>query len=313
MFARALTNTAKQIARSGWVAWASMGVMTLAFFIASMFGMVAYVSNLYIQYVETKPSMYVFFDTTIPEAEISALQKDLQGVEQIQRIEYTSWEQAVMDYREYTARTQSEITAAIKENALPASLDIRLNTLDDTDQVLDLITPSVKRLNEKYEGTDLERKVWVAQDKEKVDDLRQVFTTLRIIGVSVFALLMLVIFLFTFITVEFRTYNRAEEIGVMQLVGGSLTFIRMPYILEGAFYGLMGALFSTLILIGSWAAIFVWQSDSEFTQYVLRFIARLPWPSIGGEIFIVVILAKLLVGAIIGGLSSMVAIRRYVK
>lgn len=313
MFSRAISNTFKQVSRSGWVAWASIGVMTLAFLVASVFGFMAYVSSLYIQYVESKPSMYAFFTTDIPENVIKQLQVELQKIPQIQKVEYTSWDQAVIDYREYTSRTQSEISAAIQDNALPASLDIRLYTLDDTDKVLQILEPSIKKLNEQYEGTDLERKVWVAQDKEKVDDLRQVFGTLRVIGIVVFVMFMLVIFLFTLITVEFRTYNRAEEIGVMQLVGGSLAFIRLPYVLEGAFYGMMGATLSTLVLVGSWFAIFVWKADSEFTKYILNFIAKLPWPTVGAEVFFLLILAKILIGAFIGGLSSMVAIRRYVK
>jgi cell division transport system permease protein len=313
MFSRTISNTVKQIMRSGWVAWASIGVMTLAFLVASVFAGLAYVSNLYIQYVETKPSMYVFFDTTVPEKRILELKTQFEKVEKIQRVEYTSWEQAVIDYREYTARTQSEITGAIKDNSLPASIDIRLLSLDDSDRVFDEINPTVKSVNEEFGGTDLEKKVWIAQDKEKVDDLRQVFSTLRTIGLVIFVLFMVIVFLFTLITVEFRTYNRAEEIGVMQLVGGSLSFIRLPYILEGAFYGFMGAVLSTLIILLCGVTIFVWQRDSEFTQYILRFIARLPWPTIGAEIVAAVVALKLFLASLIGGLSSMIAIRRYIK
>lgn len=313
MFSRALNTTIKQIFRSGWVAWASIGVMTLAFWVASVFAIMGFVSNLYIQYVETKPSMYVFFDQAIPVDRIWELQEQFADIDRIQLIEFTSWDQAVLDYREYTARTQSELTSAIKENSLPASLDIRLFSLDDTEGVFEQIQPTVDDLNEEYGGDDFDRVVWVARDKEKVDDLRQVFSTLRIIGLVVFSAFLVVIFLFTLITVEFRTYNRSEEIGVMQLVGGSLVFIRMPYILEGAFYGFMGAMLSTIILLLCWLSIFVWQADSDFTRYILEFIAKLPWPEIGIGVIALLILVKLILGAFIGGLSSMVAIRRYVK
>ena len=313
MFSRVIVNTRKQITRSGWVAWASIGVMTLAFLVATIFALLAYVSNLYIQYVETKPSMYVFFNQSVPEDRILDLSDRFAEISEIQRIEYTSWEKAVVDYREYTARTQSELTAAIKDNSLPASLDIRLFSLDDTDAVLGQISPTVTEMNEEFGGDELEKIVWVAQDKEKVDDLRQVFNTMRAIGVVIFILFLVVVFLFTLITVEFRTYNRSEEIGVMQLVGGSLMFIRLPYVFEGAVYGILGAVVSTLLIVGSYLTMFVWQADSDFTQYILRFVARLPWPQITPEIIIALLAAKLLIAAFIGGLSSMVAIRRYVK
>lgn len=313
MFSRSLVSTFKQIKRSGWVAWASVGVMTLAFMVASIFAILAYVSNLYIEYVETKPSMYVFFNQEIPEDRILELKDSFSSIQEIQRIEYTSWEQAVIDYRDYTAKAQTGITSAIKDDSLPASLDIRLFTLEDTETVYDQISPTVKQINEEFGGDDLERSVWVARDKEKVEDLRQVFSTLRAIGLFIFVLFLVVVFLFTLITVEFRTYNRAEEIGVMQLVGGSLSFIRLPYILEGVFYGVFGAIISTSLLVGIGLVVFVWQADSDFTQYIVRFLARLPWPTIQNEIYLFIFILKLFLGGLVGGLSSMIAIKRYVK
>lgn len=313
MLGRILNNTVKQISRSGWVGWASVGVMTLAFLVGGIIVIAGYLSNQYIKYVETKPSMYVFFDQKVPEDRILALQQAFSSVPGIQKIEYTSWQQAVIDFRNYSARTQAEITPAIKDNSLPASLDVRLFTLEDTDQVIEQIQADVNKLNVEFGGTELDKVVWVARDQEKVEDLRQVFSTMRIIGIGIFGLLIVVILLFTLITVEFRTYNRSEEIGVMQLVGGSLTFIRMPYILEGAFYGIAGVIVSNVVLVVSYLAIFVWQSDSEFTKYILRLLAKLEIPAIELQLILAVAAAEFAVGALIGGIISMIAIRRYVR
>jgi cell division transport system permease protein len=150
-------------------------------------------------------------------------------------------------------------------------------------------------------------------DDQTLDELRQVFSALRVGGTIVLALLFVIIFFFTLMTVEFRTYNRMEEIGVMQLVGGSLFYIRAPYILEGGFYGVLGALISSLILGAVGIGIFVLNPTSALAIFIHERISILPLPMITLWGWILVILVQVLLGFLLGGISSFLAIRRYIK
>ncbi len=51
-------------------------------------------------------------------------------------------------------------------------------------------------------------------------------------------------------TIRLALYARREEIEILSLIGASTTFIRVPYLLEGAALGLLGSALSLVILKG---------------------------------------------------------------
>ncbi|GIW58752.1 MAG: hypothetical protein KatS3mg086_037 [Candidatus Dojkabacteria bacterium] len=114
-------------------------------------------------------------------------------------------------------------------------------------------------------------------------------------------------------TVEFRLSRQMEEIGVMQLVGGSLFFIRSPYILEGGFYGAIGAMISSLILGSIFTFVFVVNQGSNLTVFIYESIGKLNWPSLSVLDYGVIILILTLCGFCLGALSSYLSIRRYIR
>jgi cell division transport system permease protein len=50
-------------------------------------------------------------------------------------------------------------------------------------------------------------------------------------------------------TIRLTIYARRREIGIMQMVGATQTFIRMPFALEGIFHGVVGAAIGGAVLI----------------------------------------------------------------
>ena len=279
MFSRVLVNTKKQISRSGWAGWASISVMTLAFLVACIFGGIAYFSNLWIQYIESRSNLVVFFDVGMDTKVIDKLENKWKLNNQIKEITFTSEEAAYSEYGDYAQKSQPIQYEALQSNSmiqgkLPSSLDIQIYSLDSLKSVQEYLQKDILKENENLRIVDTDGEdedvitynfatdpevppITLKVDSERLDELREIFTILRFAGIVIITLLFVVIFFFTLMTVEFRLYNQMEEIGVMQLVGGSLLFIRIPYILEGGFYGLIGSLVSTLVLGITLSAVFI--------------------------------------------------------
>ena len=114
-------------------------------------------------------------------------------------------------------------------------------------------------------------------------------------------------------TVEFRTFNRSEEIGIMQLVGGSLFFIRLPFILEGTFYGIMGALISNLLLVGFGGVVYYTAATSPTMVFLNNIFGQLEWPALSVINITGAFFSTIILGAIIGTITSYIAILRYIK
>jgi len=349
MFTRILSNTRKQFSRSGWVGWASVSVMTLAFLVAIIFGGLAYVSNLYIQFIETKSNILVFFEEGVDRNIIDGLRDGWKSNPKIKDIAYTTEEQAYEQYSDYTSRVLPETYAILKtkeDKILPSSLDIQIWSLGDlailktelqkdieteleslriiktstnnkTVEITPLSGPVVKVEDEeliyKYQTDASRPPIELRIDDKNLDQLREVLTSLRIAGIFVITLLFIVIFFFTFMTVEFRLYNQMEEIGVMQLVGGSLFFIRAPYILEGGIYGVIGALISSLVMGLILVGVFVIDSQSVLAQFIYENFSKLPWPYVTPMGWTGVVIFLVVIGFLLGAISSFLSIKRYIR
>jgi cell division transport system permease protein len=333
MFSRILANTKKQIQRSGWAGWGSISVMTLAMLVAIIFGGLAYFSNLWIQYIESRSNILVFFEVGIDEEIITKLQDKWELNPKIKSITYTTEEEAYGIYGDYSSKVQPIQYEVLSTNQfidgkLPSSLDIQIYTLNDLKEVTDTVRTDIDAEVKALEITPADPAnaveyqfsqdpsvppITLRVDSESLDKLREVLLTLRIAGIAVISLLSVVIFFFTFMTVEFKLYNQMEEIGVMQLVGGSLYFIRTPYIFEGAFYGFIGALISTFMIGSVFIATFVLNPTSAISVFLYENFSRLPWPQMTPISWAVVVLGVGLVGAFIGGFSTWFSIRRYIR
>jgi cell division transport system permease protein len=300
---RAIGTTRKQIKRSGWLALASISVMTLAFFITSVFGILAYTSNLFLQSVEQEPQIYAFFEIGTEEGEILGVQEEWESLEGVAYVDYTSEDQAKQEF--YSAQSEiNELAAdAVEERSLPASLAIRLYSLEDAPEISEIISDAQ---SERSEIKD------IYYSRDIVDNIREVFMWLRFGGGTVMVLLVVVLVLFTLLTIEFRMHSRSEEIGIMQLVGGSLFYIRLPFILEGAFYGIIGALISNIILSGLFA-LFNYQINSNDLVFVKEILLRLDWPDLGIPEITAMFAGTMLLGALLGSINSFIAIKGYIK
>lgn len=339
MLGRIFANTAKQISRSGWSAWASVSVMTLAFLVATIFGSLAFISNIYIQYIESKSNVLVFFEEGMDKEVIESLQTKWANNPKIKDITYTSEEDAYTLYADYTAVVQKEVYTVLKSKeskTLPSSLDIQIYSLSELTALKSDLEADIEAANKtlqiidttesseenpisfaqptyQYSKDPTQKPIVLKVDDQSLDQLRQVLYFLRIVGVAVLAILFIGIFFFTFLAIEFRLQSQTEEIGVMQLVGGSLFFIRSPYILEGGFYGFVGAAISSLLIGGFFVAVFVLNKSSTVSVFLYKMFNQLPWPEVTTLGWIGIVGGLSLTGFFIGALSSYLSIRRYIR
>lgn len=303
-FSRAFKTSLKQMKRSGWLAWASISVMTLAFLVSHIFLFLAYSTNLFLKFIENKPHIYVFFLPGTEEDEILDLKTKWEKESNIAFIEYTSEEEALQEFKEHNEESNPLAAEAIREHVLPASLAIRLESIEDAQGAIDMA---------KEEQTDNENITQIGYSQEIISNIRDAFFWIRLAGSIIMGLLLIVIFFFTLLTVEFRMFSRSEEIRIMQLVGGSLWYIRLPFIIEGAIYGALGALISSTIISILGVFMFVIQSGSPTIKFLTSFFGDLNWIEINPASIAAFFIISIFSGILLGAFNSFFAIRNYIK
>lgn len=350
------SNTIKHIRRSGWIGFGSVFVMTLSFFIMSVFAGFAYISDLTIKLFESQNNIVVFFEVGTDKEVINRLRDKWQEIPEVKNIQYVTEEQAYGRYVDYAARGLEdtyEVLIIKDEKKLPSTLDIELESLDNLDSVLEIIQADVEVERRLLQATDVdtdteptsapniisendrstielneeeptvisvsensrlkETKIEVGVNQESIDTQIEAYSYVRLAGIILIGLLFTVVFFLTFMTVEFRLYNQIEEIGVMQLVGGSLLFIRAPYILESGIYGLLGALLSSLAIILLYYLVFVAEVSASLSQVLIDNFSDLDWPELNEVSVSLLVLTVMGIGFMIGVISSYLSIRRYIR
>ena len=104
-------------------------------------------------------------------------------------------------------------------------------------------------------------------------------------------------------TSDQSVYDTRKEIAIMRLVGASNGFIRGPFLAEGALHALIGALLAIFVL------------EIARNLVLPQMAVALPWLPIGVDfgMFLLIYLAMLVAGLVIGLLGSLFAMSRYLK
>ncbi|MBC7288511.1 MAG: FtsX-like permease family protein, partial [Armatimonadetes bacterium] len=129
------------------------------------------------------------------------------------------------------------------------------------------------------------------------------FRALQAAGWGLVAILAAASLLIITTTIRITIYARRREIRIMQLVGATHWFIRLPFLLEGLLYGFVGGIFGGTVLLGGYTWVQV-QVETSFPFIQLVFGPR-QLALIGG-----IIVAT---GVIFGLVGSLIATREYLR
>ena len=212
----------------------ALSVTTIAFslFVVGLFGLVAVNLRAALSTVEERVEIVAYVLRGTPTETIAQASADIAAFPEVSSVNYVSEDEALR-----RARTELvEFRDAYRDlttNPLPASLEIKLKPgLRDAE--------TVSRVAERIKGFTFVDDVrfardWIAQ----LDRLRNL---LGFVGLMVGAAFAVVAVVIIGTTIRMAVLQRAREISIMRLVGATDWFVRGPFLLEGAFKGLLGGL-----------------------------------------------------------------------
>lgn len=300
---RVMASGWKNFTRGGAVSFATVLIMTVTLAIIGSLMFLSGLLNFTLDTVRDKVDVSVYFITTASEDEIFDLRDKLLALPQVERISYTTREEALANFRARHENDQLTLQALdeLGENPLEASLDIKAKDPSDYEGIVTFLeaTPALSA-----EGTSIVDRVNYQQNKEAIDRLSLAITATQQIGLAVVLLFACASILIAFATIRLAIYTSKEEIAVMQLVGASMAYVRGPFVVAGIITGMLAAAIVLLVLYPvSWyvgVKTELWFGGFHFFEYYTSNFAF---------IFFVLMLSGILLGA----LASFFAIRRYLK
>jgi cell division transport system permease protein len=245
----------------------------------------------------------VFIKDTInsDQNQVKAMQAKILAMPEVkpESVKYVSKEEALQRFKDKFGAT---IADSLPNNPLPASFEIQVKDPKNVDLVASRFfnDPMVDNSAGTHNG--------VRYAKETV---RKMLGTIGLVekgmwiitGIFAVAAILLIS-----TTVRLSIFARRREVEIMRLVGATNWFIRWPFVLEGFVTGVLGALFAgSFVWVANWA-VKNWITSSDINFLKLRVYGAW-WQN--GQPGLLPALAIL--GAVLGSLGSLVALRRHLK
>lgn len=288
----------KNFWRQRLVSLATLTVMLLALLVFQGLLIFNAITGQLLTSIQDKIDISVYFKTNAPEDEILRIKRSLEGLAEVKAVSYVSREEALEIFKKRHEGDPNIISAIdiLEANPLPASLEIKAHDPEKYSEIASY-----------FDGTEFDelvKEVSYSQNQSVIEKLASIIDISKKGGILLTALLTFVAIIVSFNTILLAIYSNREEIGIMRLVGASNTFIKGPFIVEGIIYGIIAAVLTLLISfpIVYFASPYLklLSSDIDLLKYFIGNVAGL----FGHQ---------LLFGVGIGVVSSLIAIRKYLK
>jgi len=297
--------TKKNMQRNKVLSVSTVMVTSIVLLISSFFISLGIVAQKGVDYYEKRAQVIVFFKRDTKESDILAVKERLNDEKLVESITYISQEEALSIYKEDFA-DNPDLLATVTADSLPPSLELKAKSVD-------ALMTMIERINKEREtNASIDDVIYF---KEVVNTLKAISNIIRISSVVLISALGVIAFSLIRITIGFNINAHKEEIKVMNLVGSPKQYITKPYILEGSIYGALGGLIaSSLLIIPFYIILSSLMKDAGFSYWLnqtLRDLGLLFVKPVDIPFFVLYMLIHIGVGALIGLISSLSAVKKY--
>ena len=185
---------------------------------------------------EIKVTVYLK-DSTSSQT-ITRLRSEVSGDPAVAAVEFVSRDQALAAFRAQFP-SEERLLNGLGDNPFPASLVVKVGPAYRSSEQVGALVQKLKALPEADE---------VLYSQDWIENLAAAVRYLRVLGVGIGVVLAASLVTILANTIKLTLYARREEIEILKLIGATAGFIKMPFVLEGALLGGMGAACSLFLL-----------------------------------------------------------------
>ncbi|MEU8797876.1 permease-like cell division protein FtsX [Spirillospora sp. NPDC048819] len=224
----------------------------------------------------------------VTDQQRQTLKAQLEKMPQVSAVEYEDKQQAYERFKDRFAGSPGFVEST-REGDIPDSFRVKLQNPEEYKAVAQAM------LGQK--GVDT-----VINEQEILKRFFRILNGLQVAALTIALIQVIAAVMLVGNTVRLSAFNRRRETGIMRLVGASNTYIQMPFILEGAIAGLIGGVFSAILLVFSKKLLI------DRLAGDVQLVSQLGWSKV-----IAVIVLSICFGVLLCAVASFLTLRRYLK
>ncbi|MGT2800022.1 permease-like cell division protein FtsX [Streptococcus marmotae] len=304
-FFRHFIESLKSLKRNGWMTIAAISSVTITLTLVGLFASVILNAtkltsdltnnvrvNVYLRANSTDNQKTIVNDQgqTVENPDYQSVYKQILSLDNVKSIDYSSKEEQLNHLTETLGSTWN----LFKGDANPLYDAYIIETTDPQ------YVKSVGKEIAKIDG--------VTEVRDGEVETERIFKLNSLVKTWGFAATGLLLFTAVFLisnTIRITIISRSREIQIMRLVGAKNSYIRGPFLFEGAWVGLLGAIVPSALVYFAYQMLYNSVNASLASQNLSL---------IDMQIFVPAMIAILFVlGIVIGALGSVISMRRFLK
>lgn len=304
-FFRHFIESLKSLKRNGWMTIAAISSVTITLTLVGIFASVILNAtkltadltnnvriNVYLRANSTDNAQTIVNDQgqTVENPEFQAIYKQILALDNVKSVEYSSKEEQL----EHLTATLGETWNLFKGDA---------NPLYDA-YIIETTEPQYV----KSVGKEIAKIDGVTEVRDGEVETERIFKLNSLVKTWGFAATGLLLFTAVFLisnTIRITIISRSREIQIMRLVGAKNSYIRGPFLLEGAWVGLLGAIIPSALVYFAYQLLYTSVNASLASQNLSLISMNVFVPAMIASLFVV--------GIVIGSLGSVISMRRFLK
>ena len=228
------------IRRSGLMSVVALLTMTASLCVLGFFLIGMMNTNNILKSLTTRLELMVYLKMEVDDDHSQELQQEFARMPQIKKVVFINrdvgWKTFQQDFANVLPFSD------IQDNPLPNAFRVSVYQINSIPQLAELLQayPEVDRV---VYGGDL------------VNRVRSFADTMRLLGLSMTGFLGLATLFIVINTIRLTVIARKDEIEIMQLVGGTASFIRWPFVFEGILMGFFASIAAIITLFFSYRLV----------------------------------------------------------
>lgn len=288
---RSIRDSFKSVVRNFSLSIASILCVTITLILVSVSIIVAFNIKNVTDKIESELTIVVYLDENIPEENALLVQEKIESLSKVESVTFKSKDDWKVEMSEYD-ETFNTILDYLDDNPLMDSLTVKIKNVSELSSVADYVKTLDYVKNVKYgEGM--------------VDNIISAFDIFQKISLIIVASLVVVTAFLISNTIKLTIFSRRNEIEIMRLVGASNISIKLPFIFEGFIIGVLGSIIPILVTIYGYVILYSRLNGNFFSSLI---VLIKPYNFIFYVCGVLII-----VGAFVGMIGSLKAVRKYLK
>ena len=241
---RYFRDAAKSVIRNFSLSLASISCITITLIVVAISIVLSYNVEQMTKHVSGNISIVVFLNSEATEEQVKSVESNIERLDNIAEITFKSKKDYAKETKEMDSRFALIVDSWTDEtNPLLDSYEVKVKDID-------LIGETAKKIRK------MDYISSVNYGEEYIESVITIFGVVEKVCIGgVIALILVTAFLIAN-TIKLAIFSRKTEIEIMRLVGASNVAIKVPFIIEGSFIGLIGSIIPIILMCYGYKSLY---------------------------------------------------------